>query len=314
MTYRMSLIALSFGACFAFMPAAVYAAQSLLPQDSPVQIRLGFFGTLANSPEIYDKGRYDLLASTYDHLLSGEQNITKIKTLDNEQLRLLFRAADTTAFYTYQPRYVNDMRLDLKQMEQRHIAAKADYQHLYEELTAVRMFNAAREFYAAHSGLGLPPLPAYADKTGSANGRKPTVLKLSTTELAMTRQAVNLDGPSQVVILTDPFCHFANNFATALKAHPDVRNALNGHTIWLAPPNSVLQFTTLQKWNRSHPAEQIEIMFQPGEWSMVKIMQTPTFYFLKGGMLTATVVGWPESGNFKALQASLEKIDLLGEK
>lgn len=314
MRCRVFLIDLLFAVILMFLLPNLCVAQTSRSPISSLQAKLTSFEKLANGPEVFDDGDYDLVGRTYDRLLSAYQNERKIKTVSDEELRLLFRAANTTAFYTYQPRYVNDMRLDLKQMEQRHIAAKADYQHLYEELTAVRMFTAARKFYAAHPRLGLSPLPAYADKTGSANGRKPTVLKLSTTELAMTRQAVNLDGPSQVVILTDPFCHFANNFATALKVHPDVRNALNGHTIWLAPPNSVLQFTTLQKWNRSHPAEQIEIMFQPGEWSMVKIMQTPTFYFLKGDMLTATVVGWPESGNFKALQASLEKIDLLREK
>ncbi|MGH8427590.1 MAG: hypothetical protein ACRES7_06370 [Gammaproteobacteria bacterium] len=247
----------------------------------------------------------------YEKLFASDQKEDKIRSYDESDVRLLLRAAGMAAFATREAEYSRDMVLDLNELERRHAAVLPDYRQTYEALINTRLFAAAQKFYAAHPSAARTPPPDYLDEAGVVEPGTPTVLMVSTTQREVIRRPVALDASAQVVILTDPQCHFCAYFLDALQSRPQLRRLLEEHALWITPPSGVLDFDTLQQWDRAHPAERIDIMYRLQEWPMVKDLAAPTFYFLQNGSLVTTVVGWPRNGNFEKLQAALKKIGLL---
>ncbi|MGH8225275.1 MAG: hypothetical protein ACRER1_03855 [Gammaproteobacteria bacterium] len=279
---------------------------------SPIRRRFDKYWNLIQGQDAGFGEKRSLLAqSEYDELFAPEQNAANLAKMSSSGLRLLLRAASLTASYTYEARYSRDMALDMAEMEKRHIASEPDYRDMYEALVNNRMFPAARKFYKAHPSVASTPLPEYRDEAGNVGKGTPTVLIVSTAKREMIRQPVNLNAPSQVVILTDPLCHFCAYFLQAIQSRPKLTNALNKHSIWITPPDGVLHFDTLQRWDRAHSAQRINIMYRLRDWPFIKAIAEPTFYFLKRGKLVTAFAGWPKNGNFEKLDAALKKIGLL---
>lgn len=286
-------------------------AQSKPVQNSSIQQRFDGYWKLIQGPDAgFGKRRSLLAAREYDKLFASEQNAANIKTTSNSDLKLLFRAANLAAFYTFEIKYSHNMSLDLAEMEKRHIASEPDYRDMYEALVNTRMFDSARQFYKAHPLAALSPLPEYRDEAGNTENGQPTILMVSTDKREMTRRPVDLDVPAKVIIFADPLCHFSADFLHAIGPYPKLSDVLERHAIWMTPPDGVLHFDTLQKWDSAHPEQHINIMYKLKNWSMIKVIQVPMFYFLQNGKLVTTVVGWPKGGNIGKLRSALKQIGL----
>lgn len=287
-------------------------AQSLQLAQPSIKEQFDKYWKLIQGSDVGFGERRSLLAAReYDKFFAPKQNATDIEAINNDDLRLLFRAAGLATFYTFDIKYSRDMSLDLAEMEKRHSASKLDYQDMYEALVNTRMFTAARKFYEAHPSVAPKSLPGYRDEVAVANNETPTILVVSTDKREMIRRSVDLDASSRIVIFVDPLCHFSANFLHAIEPYPKLNDVLKRNAIWIAPPDGVLHFDTLQKWDRAHPEQHINIMYELKEWQIIKAIQVPTFYFLQHGKVVTTVVGWPQGGNVEKLRAALKKIGLL---
>lgn len=253
--------------------------------------------------------RTNVAQQKYAHWFAQAQTPDFVHDVGSHDLRLLFRTASWVAFVTFDAKYAHDASRDFAEMERRHFAGPADYEQMYRTLVQTRQFSAARKFYQAHPDKGLTPFPAYRDEAKNAGKNTPTVLVVSATRHELIRRPINLNKPAQVLILSDPECHFCADFDQALRSHPKLRAALEQHTVWVTPPGSELEFDTLQQWNKTHPNQTISIMYGLRGWPMVKILAVPQFFFLRHGGIVKHHMGWGKGG-FPALESGLKAIGL----
>jgi len=250
------------------------------------------------------------ISNLYDQLFALEQKPKLLAGVANGDLRLLFRAAGTAAFYTYDAKYARDMRIDFVLMEKHHFLAPSDYHEMYKAYIETRQFAMARNFYLTYPQKRLTPFPEYRDESGHASKSKPTILVVSTTRRELIRRPVDLDKSALVVILMDPNCHFCRDLNRELRSRPKLKKVLYSHVIWLAPPTTELEFDSLQAWDKAHPDQHVNIMYSSEGWPMSEVMGTPIFFFLSRGHLEAKHVGWLGKKDFSALEKGLEAIGL----
>ncbi|MGH8274242.1 MAG: hypothetical protein ACRES9_08330 [Gammaproteobacteria bacterium] len=246
----------------------------------------------------------------YSQLFAPIQTPDSVRKIGNHDLRLLFRATFLTTSNTFKARYARDAQMDFAEMEKRHFAGPPDYQNMYQAFVDTRQYAAAHKLYQAHPDVGLTPFPAYRDEAKSAGIDTPTVLKISTTKRELIHRRVKLKKPALVIILSDPNCHFCTEFDRALQSRPKLHAILDRHSLWLTWPGAVLEFDTLQQWNKAHPRQQINVMYSLQEWPMVKILAFPQFFFLRDGKVVAHHMSWGKNGNFATLESGLEAIGL----
>ncbi|MGH8162449.1 MAG: hypothetical protein ACRESR_10010 [Gammaproteobacteria bacterium] len=253
--------------------------------------------------------RRKCVVRAYDRLFASLQNEAFVQKVGSHDLRLMFRAAARVAVFTFNPRYAQDAELDFSEMETRHFAGPPDYSKMYEVLVHTRQFAAAHKFYEVHPDADLTPFPHYRDEAGKIGRGTPTILAVSTTKDELIRRRVNLRKPAQVLILTDPYCHFCTDFDRSLKSLPKLRAALAHHTFWVTPPGSELEFDTLQQWNKTHPGMRLSIMYSLQGWPMVKTLAVPQFFFLQSGKLKAHEMGW-DKDSLSQIESGLKTIGL----
>lgn len=260
--------------------------------------------------------QHESVIEIYEKRLAPAQKPSELTKLSDRDLADLFEAtsAATHAAANLRARndFTTDLTLDMQALTSRHLASNAEYRHYYQSLVSARHFNAARRFYSEHPQLGLPPLPTFLPQISAVSYRRgsPLVFSPHSAGRVLTVHRISLRKASQAVILVSPDCHFSTRFLRAADRHPRLLAALSSHSVWVTPPDGILQTRTLASWNRAHPLESINIIDEPWEWPMIKTMAVPTFYFLHRGRLVATVSGWPEAGRFLELRTDLRKIGL----
>jgi hypothetical protein len=286
-------------------------AKSGSTRASPIQQRFDKYWRAVQAT--FGKGwgkRSQVAGRMYDQLFASKQNSDFVTKVGNGDLRLLFRAACLAAFYTLDTRYAKDAHMDFIELEKRDFAGRPDYHKMYQTFVNTRQFATAHKFSQAHPDVGLTPFPTYRDEAENVGKSTPTVLVVSTTKRELIRRPVNLNKTAQVVILTDPNCHFCKNFGRALQSRPRLHAVLQKYSLWVTPPGTELEFASLQKWNKTHPDRLISIMYSLQGWPMIKYLGTPEFFFLRQGKLVAKHVGWHGEKDFAALEAELKKIGL----
>jgi thioredoxin-related protein len=257
------------------------------------------------------KERIHSAGKPYVRLFAVYQKPKVLNKLDDYDLRLLFRAASLAVFYTAEAQYARDAQLDFVEMENRHYAGRPDVVHMYQDLVKSRQFSSARKFYLAHSSDDLTPFPAYRDEAGKIGENTATMLFVDVREKELVRRVVNLKQPAQVVMLTDPNCHFCLALSRTLQGYPRTNKALEEHTIRVTLPGSELEFESLLKWDKTHPEQPVGIMYSLRGWPKIKIMGTPQILFLWHGRITKTLTGWQGKQDVATIKAGLRTIGLL---
>lgn len=282
---------------------------------SPIVQKFDSYYQFANGPKNDGSRAFDRqVIHKYIALFSQDQNAETLRQLDNKDVRLLFRAGSIAAFYAPlvngDKHSTNDMLLDFSELTRRGVAEKTQSSTMYKRLVANRKFSKARAFYNEHDLNALPSLPTFRDKANPDKSSAPTELLVSTRKRTLIRRPVTYTS-AHIVVLVDPLCHFSRHFLAYMSDHPKLLNVFERHSIWLAPPDSVLEFNTLQKWDRANPSMQIGIIYSAAEWPVIKVWAVPTFYFFSGKRLITKVQGWPAGGNLSALKSALKQIGLM---
>lgn len=256
-----------------------------------------------------DRTRAKAIEHRYQLLFTGFLRPGTDRSLRDGDLKILFRAASTVAFYTYDPKYVAEMRRRLNLLEQRGMATNAEYADMFQTYVAQRDFAVARKLRAAHPGMHVEALPRIEDRTGPYDGA-PGVLDVWAHTSTLVHRNVSLNPDAQVIVVGSPLCHFTQHAMQDIEADTRLRDALSRPVLWLAPQTGELDLRQFRQWNRTHPEARMVIAYRQNEWPQISTWQTPTFYFFKSGKLVRRVVGWPPQGNGDAVMSALREIGL----
>jgi len=289
------------------------ALYSMGLQADSIELQFDKFWRLANQnkTEVESDREYSkLVVSAYWAQIAKEQTpeIWMNKTLP--ELQLLFRAAKMAAEATQDYRYAVTMSGVILEMEKRKpLVRKIFYTGIYRVYLLTRHFEQARQVRAAHEDIIFSSLPSFRESS-ALNQETPTAWSVDFEKSEFYRHNVILTG-SRVFVVSHPSCHFTWNALTALKADPALSSVLFGaRTSWLLPQSNDLGMGAIRVLNDSFPGIDAKVVVYQSEWASFDSWATPTFYFLKDGLLVAKVVGWPEEGNRKAVLAGLQKIGL----
>jgi len=258
----------------------------------------------------------------YRELFSPFQTRARVTKLNAVDLTSLFRVALQAAGETQDAEYVRDAELDLNALRERGRASQTLYIQLNEALIGTRMFSEARILERAHPGravevfhtergdisaqVRMVPVPDVRDDTRDGTG--PTEMVLSANGRLLVRRTVETNEPAQIIVVTSPNCHFANAGMHDIEADPELREGFQNHTTWLMPFEET-DFDSVAQWNRAHPDEAMTLAYGFKEWPMVDQWLTPTFYFLRKGVVVAKVVAW--EGHKREIRKALKQIGFL---
>jgi hypothetical protein len=234
--------------------------------------------------------------------------------LSDADLEAVFRATELITAYVRLPVHAEAQAAVIAELEARGKAEPRHQKRLFQTWLSLRKLDEARALRAKHPEAKLPAVPDLRDGGGAITGQ-PNVWTVAAdaTDAApvLERRSVDLSGAAQVVVIANPFCHFAQAAVAALDADPSLRPVLAAHSSWITPQDGFFAVDETQEWNRAHPGMPIGFSVQRDDWPAIDTWSTPTFYFLQRGALVAKVEGWPKAGRRDEIAAALKKIGLL---
>jgi hypothetical protein len=253
--------------------------------------------TRAAASKIHD--RYRALFSRY-------QKSTAVKKLNNDDVALLFRAADSAHFYTISADPLADMQLDLAELRRRGIAQNANFEKVYTALIESRSFDKARALSKLHRFTSVEAVPEVADNVVREG---PTTLLVEQGGKKLERKSVDLS-KGLIVVVSSPLCHFCQRAIGSINRDARLRALFHAHALWMVPPDESTSFEAVANWNRIHPSETMQVAYRREEWPMIERWETPVFYFFRGGRVVSIVSGWPMAGRKAEINRSLKLVGL----
>ncbi|WP_449429053.1 hypothetical protein [Rhodanobacter umsongensis] len=283
-----------------------------IPSDCPesrIEQRFDRFNELEHSLDhqhIAEQEKGRKLVHTYRKLFAAEQAPDKLRTVSNSDLRLLYRAVDTTTSWSSDAVFLRDMASDLDELQRRGMTTTADLMRLHDKLVTRRQFEEADALASRYPAAKLQPLPTLQDQVGP-NHQGPTLLTVDPHGTVMQRHPFDIDAPIQIVVVAG--CHFAADAAHDIHADPVLDRIFKQHAVWLGSQSEKLD--DVSEWNHEHPDQPMNIAWQNSEWSMLDSWAMPTFYIFQHGKLVNKFSGWSQETEPRQLRAALRQVGLL---
>lgn len=232
--------------------------------------------------------RNEQLRKLYATSIAPQQTVGHAATATPADLATLYDAAGFMATTVRDTAYLRDMQLDLSELQRRKLDTDAVYQSMYGALVITRRFPEATTLARRHRSAKLDVLPRLVE---SADLRKsgPTELAFSPDGKTLTRQHVNLGKGTSMVIIGEPSDAATTAAISAIEADPKLSTALRGKITLVAPPTPALDAPAFLKWNATHPATPMTLVYRESEWTMITHWTIPTFYVLDHGKVAAVI-------------------------
>lgn len=164
----------------------------------------------------------------------------------------------------------------------------------------MRMQQHQRRAQRRHPEVRLPPVPDLRDGEPSLVAGQPILWRpapgASDAAPVLERHSADVRRDAQVIVVANPFCHFAQAAVAALDGDRELGPLLAARSTWLTPQDGFFAVDDAVAWNRAHPRLPIAFSARREDWPFVDDWSSPTFYFLRQGKLVAKVTGWPTRG------------------
>jgi len=296
------------GLCFFILAATTMVP--LCAEASRIGDRLtAFTSYYPSNPDPSTRQLAAEFSAKYAAWFSPDQTESNLKRLNDSDVTALFSAASTTLFYTCDPRYVRDMRLDFIELQKRRKLTDDQYYEMYKALVAGRMFSAANNLARVHPSPLIRPLPAIVQENSRKPG--PAVLVVTSDSRKVVRRSIDMASGARVIVVSSPLCHFCMRATRDIEQDPALRSVMGKYATWLVRPDGDIRFDQVRDWNRKHPREAMVLAYAIADWPQLDRWETPTFYVLQGRNVVAELVGWPRDGRKIELKAALQKVGLL---
>jgi len=232
--------------------------------------------------------RNEQLRKLYAATIAPQQTVGHATTATPADLATLYDAAGFMATTVRDTAYLRDMQLDLSELHRRKLDTDAVYQSMYGALVITRRFPEATTLARRHRSAKLDVLPRLVE---SSDLRKsgPTELAFSSDGKTLTRQHVNLGKGMSLVIVGGPSDAATTAAVSALEADPKLSTALRDKITLVAPPAPALDAAAFLKWNATHPATPMTLVYRESEWTMITHWTVPTFYVIDHGRVAAVI-------------------------
>lgn len=240
----------------------------------------------------------------YAPLFPEESRKATIAAASSHDLRLLYRAARTTAWHSRANVHLEAMADTLDELERRGLATRNEIRAMNAMLIKAGRLEQSRKFSSRHVAAGLLPLPPVIAPEAVANG-VPSALDVSAAEHALLHEVVEL-APLRIIVVASPGCGFSRAAAKAIPADPELGPIFAKHAVWLAAPGELAGLDALRSWNQNNPKAALRVAASSERWPMLALDSYPQFHIFRDGQLMQSVSGWPTGeGNRDAILAAL---------
>lgn len=236
---------------------------------------------------------------------SGHGAITGVA---KDDLLLMFKAANSAAFFTADREFVAHMVQIVSAMEEAGVAGSAVYGELHAAMIHVRMFRQAKNLEASRPSRRYEQIPDFQGET-EASGASEWVVDGDKRELV--RREIGMDRGVLIVVAAHPACHFSGDAVRRIMNSAVLAPIFRDFAKWLVPPSRSLSIDAVQKWNKDNLAVQMSLANRREDWPEIDSWETPTFYFFKDGRRVAKVEGWPAEGRVEEISNALRQVGLL---
>jgi hypothetical protein len=111
----------------------------------------------------------------------------------------------------------------------------------------------------------------------------------------------------RLVAVVHPLCSFSKRALTAIaSAQPGMASS---RAVYLAPVDQMLFLSELIEWNGANDSVEILLANSREDWPFIDRWATPSFYILRDGQVTATLIGWPDDSQLEKLNRLIESAD-----
>lgn len=228
------------------------------------------------------------VARAFDEALPEAYVPTALRKLSAHDLALVYRGARGAARLTPTSRRTDAYVNAYNELERRGLAISRDTVDARNQLLAAHRFDQAKAFTAAHANADLPALPEFRDALNASTGAA-TTWRLSNDGATLTRTVRDL-APLQILVTAG--CHFSVDAAESISADPVLGPVFAKHAQWLVQPPGSEDVDAAKDWNRRFPDAQVEMIYEPAEWTMFPSWSMPAFYIVEDGKVLARLTGW----------------------
>lgn len=233
----------------------------------------------------------------------------EIAVLAPGDLQNHFDALARVVTYTHDRRQVALMEQVFDRLLAAGVRRPENYRTLYRALLAIRDFDAAAAFLAAHPPKATEPLPHIVPLTDAVPADR-TAWRAAPAARTLSRVRIDMPMGPYVIVYANPACRFSRAAVAAIHADQAWTRHVAPHSKFLVPPDSNFSFDSLQAWNLDHPDETMLFIHSLYEWPELEEWSTPVFYFFRDRKLITTVHGWPPEGNLAAVKAATAAIGI----
>lgn len=211
----------------------------------------------------------------------------RLENWSSESVEAVREAASAAAFYAAAPqaRMVLIERRFVEEKLRRGPPSERDLKRLFKDYLAARMFDPAKAMRSRFPGVPFPSMP---DEI------------VASTEMPRAVYAVGLDwrrvelipGPelgSSVVVAMYPGCPAAEAATRDLLADSRTAAILRNLSILLTER---FDAEGVAAWKKTFGLRRFYIARRPADFPEISFDASPTFYFLKDGVVKSTMTGW----------------------
>lgn len=245
----------------------------------------------------------------YNVIFNKNFTSKKIKNISATDLENLFQITREAVFYTKEPQQAENMALIIEQLQSRKKATTQHFEEMYYTYVLTRRIKEAEKLKNDHPELKLSKNFIFIENE---------IIEKDTPSLwrvidgnTFERKKININSGVKILLVAHPNCHFSNNAIKDISSNQNLMKTLLKYLILIVPQSRNFYPEEIYTWNKNNQNFPMYISHIDKEFNMIDYWGTPSFYFIKNGILISTMVGWPRGKGDEQISELLGKIKLL---
>ena len=235
------------------------------------------------------------LMDAYARLFPGAYRKKALVSKDAKRLQELFSAANMLEFYSGSPGFADQMRTAFDAIRGLDEPRAGDYTRMYQAYLSSEQFEKARDFLAKYPNRAVQGFPEVVGESGRSPGMN--LWKFDSEKNQVHQEPFHLPNGAYIVVMSSPFCHFAQNAANDLAMDAGLRTLMAGRSLWLTRIDRIFSPSAVKAWDARNPYFPMSVAANLPGWEQIDTWETPTFYLFYNGVLIRKINGWPAGGH-----------------